>query len=295
MLDAQGETTRVKADYATLHEFYWGEARHLLEQLDAAHHRRQSDLRGVLAEHELETRALCVEVGELRSQVESLRLMGRTRSGSRRLNVPKLMNFLNRDQTQVNDNWKRLQNLLERFRDDVAPEKSWSTLIVITAVDDPFAQGSPFATLAEDDSDEEEKDQSGDQGNGTQGKNTPRFRGPSSRKTTPTKEKGSRSSSRKIPDQPQLRPSGWAPSADQARSPSNHLMFLESDVWEIMKNEPVVWDTLRPDVILLMRAGIGYQGSISMLSGDVMTHNLFPPSALADMLASMMFGNRLDE
>ncbi|OWZ15938.1 hypothetical protein PHMEG_00010339, partial [Phytophthora megakarya] len=52
---------------------------------------------------------------------------------------------------------------------------------------------------------------------------------------------------------------------------------------------------LRPDVILLMRAGIGYQGSIAMLSGDVMTHNLFPPSALADMLASMMFWNRLDE
>ncbi|OWY98929.1 hypothetical protein PHMEG_00030168 [Phytophthora megakarya] len=44
-----------------------------------------------------------------------------------------------------------------------------------------------------------------------------------------------------------------------------------------------------------MRAGIGYQDSIAMLSGDVMTHNLFPPSALADMLASMMFWNRLDE
>ncbi|OWZ00150.1 hypothetical protein PHMEG_00028724 [Phytophthora megakarya] len=44
-----------------------------------------------------------------------------------------------------------------------------------------------------------------------------------------------------------------------------------------------------------MRAGIGYQGSIAMLNGDVMTHNLFPPSELADMLASMMFWNRLDE
>ncbi|OWY93267.1 hypothetical protein PHMEG_00037400, partial [Phytophthora megakarya] len=156
MLDAQSETTRVRADYATLHEFYWGEARRLQEQLDAAHHRRQSDLRGVLADHELATRALREEVGELRSQVENLRLLGRTRSDSRRLNVPKLMNFLNRDQTRVNDNWKRLQNLLERFRDGVAPEKSWSTLIAITAVDDPFAQGSPFATLAEDGSDEEE-------------------------------------------------------------------------------------------------------------------------------------------
>ncbi|OWY93923.1 hypothetical protein PHMEG_00036499 [Phytophthora megakarya] len=156
MLDAQDETTRVRADYATLHEFYWGEARRLQEQLDAAHHRRQSDLRGVLAEHELETRARREGVGELRSQVENLRLLGRTCSGSRRLNVPKLMNFLNRDQTRVNDNWKRLQNLLERFRDGVAPEKSWSTLIAITAVDDPFAQGSPFATLAEDDSDKEE-------------------------------------------------------------------------------------------------------------------------------------------
>ncbi|OWY97362.1 hypothetical protein PHMEG_00032125 [Phytophthora megakarya] len=72
-------------------------------------------------------------------------------------------------------------------------------------------------------------------------------------------------------------------------------MSQESDVREIMKNEPVVWDTLRPDVILLMRAGIGYQGSIALLSGDVMTYNLFPPSALADMLASMMFWNRLDE
>ncbi|OWZ02324.1 hypothetical protein PHMEG_00026132, partial [Phytophthora megakarya] len=289
MLDAQGETTR--------------------EQLDAAHHRRQSDLRGVLAEHELETRALREEVGELRSQVENLRLLGRTRSGSRRLNVPKLMNFLNRDQTRVNDNWKRLQDLLERFRDGVTPEKSWSTLIAITAVDDMFAQGSPFATLAEDDSDEEEKDQSSDQGDGTQGKVTQGGKDnevdlthqdsgasePSSQNTTPTKKKGSRGSSRKVPDQPQLRPSGWAPSADQARSPSNRLMFLKSDVREIMKNEPVVWDTLRPDVILLMRAGIGYQGSIAMLSGDVMTHNLFPPSALADMLASMMFWNRLDE
>ncbi|OWY93570.1 hypothetical protein PHMEG_00036985 [Phytophthora megakarya] len=145
---------------------------------------------------------------------------------------------------------------------------------------------------------EEEKDQSGDQGGDVQDKTTQGDKGneidlthqdsgasePSSRKTTPTKKTGSRGSSRKVPDQPQLRPSGWVPTADQARSPSNQLMFLESDVQEIMKNEPVVWDTLRPDVILLMRAGIGYQGSIAMLNGDVMTHNLFPPSELADML-----------
>ncbi|OWY99844.1 hypothetical protein PHMEG_00029081 [Phytophthora megakarya] len=195
MLNAQSETTRVRADYATLHEFYWGEANRLQEQLDAARHHRQSDLRGVLAEHELEARDLREEVVELRSQAENLRLLGRTRSGSRRLNVPKLINFLDRDQTRVNDNWKRLQNLLERFRDGVAPEKSWSTLIAIAAV--------------------------------------------------------------------------------QARPPSKQLMILESDVREIMKNEPV--------------------GSIAMVSGDVMTHNLFPPSALADMLASMMFWNRLDE
>ncbi|OWY99335.1 hypothetical protein PHMEG_00029671 [Phytophthora megakarya] len=219
------------------------------------------------------------------------------------------MNFLNHDQTRVNDNWKRLQNLLERFRDGVAPEKSWSSLIAIRAVDDPFAQVSPFATLDTDDSDEEEKDQSGDQDDRAQGKNAKVGRDnevdlthqdsgtsePSSRKTTPTKKQRSSGSSRKVPDQPQLRPSGWAPSADEAHSPSNQLIFLESDVREIMKNEAVVWDTLRPDVILLMRAGIGYQGSIAMLSGDVMTHNLFPPSALADMLASMTFWNRLDE
>ncbi|OWY94749.1 hypothetical protein PHMEG_00035434, partial [Phytophthora megakarya] len=118
MLDAQSETTRVRAGYATLHEFYWGEARPLQEQLDAAHHRRQSNLRGVLAEHELETRALREEVGELRSQVESASL-------------------------------------------------------------------------------------------------------------------GSHSF-----------PSGWAPSVDQARSPLTQLMFQESDVREIMKNEPVVWEML---------------------------------------------------
>ncbi|OWZ12823.1 hypothetical protein PHMEG_00013951 [Phytophthora megakarya] len=219
------------------------------------------------------------------------------------------MNLLNRGQTRVNDNWKRLQDLLERFRDGIPPEKAWSTLIAITAVNDPFAQGSLFATLGEDDSDEEEKDRSGDQGDGAQGKSAQGDRNneidlthqdsgasePSSRKPTPTKKKRSRGSLRKVPDQPQLRPSGWAPTADQARSPSNRLMFMESDVQEIMQNEPVVWDTLRPDVILLMRAGIGYQGSIAMLNGDVMTHNLFPPSELPDMLASMMFWNRLDE
>ncbi|OWY98600.1 hypothetical protein PHMEG_00030599 [Phytophthora megakarya] len=64
-----------------------------------------------------------------------------------------------------------------------------------------------------------------------------------------------------------------------------------------MKHEPVVWDTLRPDVNFLMQAGIGYQGAIAMLSEDimVMVHNLFPPAALAAMLSSMMFWNRLDE
>ncbi|OWZ09719.1 hypothetical protein PHMEG_00017540, partial [Phytophthora megakarya] len=175
---------------------------------------------------------------------------------SRHLNVPKLMNFLNRDQNRVNDNWKRLQNLLECFRDGVAPEKSWSTLIATTAVDDPFAQGSPFATLAEDDSDEEEKGQSGDQGDGTQGKNIPGGKDnevdlthqdsgasePSSWKTTPTKKKGC--------------------AVLHARSLTNHSCAL------------LDW---------------------AMLRGDVMTHNLFPPSALADMLASMMLWNRLDE
>ncbi|OWZ17858.1 hypothetical protein PHMEG_0008144 [Phytophthora megakarya] len=107
-LDTQGETTRVRADAATLHEFYWGEARCLQKQLGTVHHCGQIDL----PEHELETRALREEVGELRSQVENLRLLGRTRSSSRRLNVPKLMNFLNRDHIRINDNWRRLRNLL---------------------------------------------------------------------------------------------------------------------------------------------------------------------------------------
>ncbi|OWY94487.1 hypothetical protein PHMEG_00035760 [Phytophthora megakarya] len=49
---------------------------------------------------------------------------------------------------------------------DAKYTRDGDTLIAITAVDDPFAQGSPFATLAEDGSDEEEKDQSGDQGDG---------------------------------------------------------------------------------------------------------------------------------
>ncbi|OWZ17857.1 hypothetical protein PHMEG_0008143 [Phytophthora megakarya] len=145
--------------------------------------------------------------------------------------------------------------------------------------------GSPFATVAEDDSDEVEKGQRrrnpGPDCSVRQGHLTHQDSGasePSSRKTTPTKEKGSLSSSRKVPDQPQLRPSGWAPSANQARSPSNQLIM---SLWCGMP------------FVLTMRTGIGYQGSIAMLSGDVMTHNLFPPSAFAAMLASMMVWNRM--
>ncbi|OWY97433.1 hypothetical protein PHMEG_00032031 [Phytophthora megakarya] len=182
---------------------------------------------------------------------------------------------------------KRLLAKFRQLRAQVDPSNDTAVQNMLDAQRET-TRGSPFATLAGDESDEEEKNHSGDQGDGAQGKSTQDDKNneidlthqdsgasePSSRKTTPIKKKGSR---------------------DQARSPSNQLMFPESDVREIMKNEPVVWDTLRPDVILLMRAGIGYQGSIAMLNGDVMTHNLFPPSELADMLTSMMFWNRLDE
>ncbi|OWZ15455.1 hypothetical protein PHMEG_00010896 [Phytophthora megakarya] len=230
MLDAQSETTRVRAGYATPHEFYW------------------NDLRGVLAEHELQTRALHEGVAELRSPVENLRLLGRNRYGARRLDVPLLMNFLNRGQTRVNDNWKRLQRLLEKFRDNGIPEGTWSTLISVTAVDDPFAQNIPFATLPEGDSDSEEKDPGGDRGGNDQGGDrnnevdlTQHDSGasePPSRKTSPVKKGKGRVSSRKVPDSPQIRPSGWVPTQDEARSPSNKLMFSEAQVRETMKTSP---------------------------------------------------------
>ncbi|OWZ11859.1 hypothetical protein PHMEG_00015062 [Phytophthora megakarya] len=261
MLDAQGETTRVKVDYTTLHEFYW-------------------------AEYELETRALREEVAELHSQVDNLRLLGRSRSGARRLDVPRLMNFSNRDQTRVNDNWKRLQNLHERFHDGGTPQISWNTLIAVTAVNDPFAQTSPFVSLPENDCDYEENDHSGDRGGNNQGGGNPGGNNNEVDLTQPDSD---------IPDSLQLRPAGWAPTQDEARSLWVRVMFSKAQVRDTMKNEPVAWDSFCPDVVLVMQAGIGYQGDIAIFSGDVMTHNLFSPSAFAEMVVSMMFRNRLDD
>ncbi|OWZ14388.1 LOW QUALITY PROTEIN: hypothetical protein PHMEG_00012148 [Phytophthora megakarya] len=286
MLDSQTETVRVKADYATLHEFYWGEARRLQMLLDAADHRRHDHLRGVMAEHDLEKRALQEEISELRSRVDSLFLTSRGRRGTRCLEVPRLMNFLNRKQTRINDNWGRLQSLFERFRD--------YAFIAVTAVDDPFAQSVPFTTLPEDDSDGETKDDRGDQGGHIQGgDNTINLTQPGS--DCPLKKQSQHESVLKVPESPQLRPTGWKPTKDGSRSPSDRLMFSEAHVRDTMKNQPVIWDTLRPDVNGLMQAEISYQGAIAMLSEDIMVHNLFPPAALAAILTNRMFWNRLDE
>ncbi|OWZ14543.1 hypothetical protein PHMEG_00011970, partial [Phytophthora megakarya] len=287
ILSSQSETTRVKADYATLHEFYWGEARRLQMLLDVTDHRRQDDLRGVISEHELEKRVLQVEFSELRSQVDSLLLTSQDRHRTCRLDVPRLVNFLNRNQTRVNDNWGRLHSFVMSSR---------STLIAVTAVDAPFAQTVPFTALPEGYSDGDTKDNSGVQGGDVwgghiqSGDNTidltqpySASSGPPSRKTTPSKKQRRRESALRVRESPHLRSPGWKATNDGARSPTDMLMFSEAHVHDMMNNERVVWDTLRHD------------GAIAMLSEDFMVHNLFPPPALAVMLTSMMFCYRLDE
>jgi hypothetical protein len=56
-----------------------------------------------------------------------------------------------------------------------------------------------------------------------------------------------------------------------------------------------VWQKLRTDVQLAMRAGMAYAGAVELLSGDSVAHTLFHPEPLSEMLFRMMFWNRPDE
>lgn len=86
-------------------------------------------------------------------------LKNQLKAGS--LNVPRVMNFLNQHQTQVVGNWPRLKALLEHLKEHKTPPSGWTTQIMVTANDDYWAQPGQFVTLDEDDTDEENKEDSG--------------------------------------------------------------------------------------------------------------------------------------
>ncbi|EGZ22995.1 hypothetical protein PHYSODRAFT_253755 [Phytophthora sojae] len=275
---------------------------HLKEEKERTTERYRADIKKLMAEHENEKQSLRDQIAALEAKLGTSNKCVESLS-SHAFDVDQMMNFLNRNQTKVTGNWRRLEEL---FKHCTTPPPEWQTLINVTSADDMFAEPGPFNFRHEDDT--EEKDNGGDSGpngnSGSSGSTKPSGRRVSILDLTgdsrPMEQAFAQPSSgtakrqREVPDQAQWRPIAWDESGDAARPVGKEYLIDEKTACASLVNLPIVWRKLRTDVQLAMRTGLTYHAAMKLLDTDTVAHNMFFPFELSCMLARMMFWNRLD-
>ncbi|EGZ10913.1 hypothetical protein PHYSODRAFT_337681 [Phytophthora sojae] len=237
---------------------------HLKEEKKRTAERYRADFKKLMAEHESEKQSLWDQIAALEAKLGTSNKCVESLS-SHAFDVDRMMNFLNRNQTKVTGNWRRLEELFKRHKLGTTPPPEWQTLINVTSADEMFAEPGPFDFRHENDT--EEKDNGGDSGpNGNSGS------------SGSTKPSGRRVSirQREVPDQVQWRPIAWDASGDAARPVGKECLIDER--------------RLR----LVMRTGLTYHAVMKLLDKDTVAHDMFFLFELSCMLARMMFWNRLD-
>ncbi|KAE8970781.1 hypothetical protein PR002_g27011 [Phytophthora rubi] len=293
LLEKVTEISNMKTGFALLNQ-HWKEAFVTLKrQLDQEKSDHARDFKHAAQIHEREEEALRTRL-EIASQERddvfayTRVLKNQLKAGS--LNVPRVMNFLNQHQTQLVGNWPRLKALLEHLKDHKAPPDSWTTQIMVTAIDDYSAQPGLFTTLDGDDPDEEKKE-GNDSGSGSGSKNAPLDftqdpTPPATPQTPPSKHgKASSAGSRTL----QFRPDWYAPSAEDALDPCTSLARTVDEARASLADHAVVWDKQRTDLQLVMRSGLDYLDAFELVNGDHVVHPRLPIRDLTLMLVRVMY------
>jgi hypothetical protein len=273
--------------------------------LEASFRRLTADhLKAVQALHR-HVDGLIVELAETRSKVKDLE----TQAQKSTFKADKLMALLNDGSTELRGNWPRLRQLFKHFENGTKPPASWKTWLQTEAVDESYKVYSPYSgSPPSDDDDNEGSDQEGKSEENPPPAPSPAKssrRSSSTRTTsrTPSKKtspsKSGRGSSSKKPVPPaneglQRRPSSHKGGQMGCRSA---LLSLERSVHEACKSLPefVIWQDLRFDVQVVIRAGQVYADALELLGEDRALHDLFPLEDLRVMLASMMYWHMLDD
>ncbi|KAG7391250.1 hypothetical protein PHYBOEH_006765 [Phytophthora boehmeriae] len=216
-----------------------------------------------------------------------------------RFSIRKLMNFLNRH-TKLLFQWPRLEELFTCFANGLIPPAHYNTLLSVQAQDDPSVSTVPYVPSDDKgDVSASGNDKSGGGGGPSNGgKKAARtlnlVRGPASGSIQSTPPKPSRSKGKSYgksrqsrPDEIQLRPSEHVASERPCRKATCKLLFTEDEA-RAKLDVGVLSKNIRLDVRCAMQTGISTKE-------DREAHVLFHEDSLVQMLASMIYWNRMDE
>jgi hypothetical protein len=273
LLDADTELREVKRQFGLQQAYFERMFAAARETMDHEANDHARDFKRAALEYKRREDALQEDNDELHRKVEDLEdhirsLENRLQAGS--LNVPRVMNFLNRGKTRVSGNWPRLKALFELFKDHQTVPDAWATQILVNAVDNFGAAPGPYVFEHDGDTDEEEK--SG--GDPKQGDASSKSRHgaskdkpvdltipPSSpshtpRKSSRTKTSGSKFLKAATLAAPQMRPTSWKPNEEDARDPREAPVRSVQEARASLKDLPIVWNKLRTNVQLVMQSGL---------------------------------------
>ncbi|KAH7488567.1 uncharacterized protein KRP23_2513 [Phytophthora ramorum] len=303
LLNADSELREVKRQFGLQQAYFekmFASAREKMDQEAKIHDR---DFKRAALEHKHQEDALQARNDELQRKVEDLEdhvraLDRRLRAGS--LNVPRVMNFLNRGKTRVAGNWGRLKGLLELAKDNQPVPDAWATQILVNAADDFGADSGPYVFDHDGDTDEEEKGDGGSNADSGGSKDKPLdlTHSASSPPHTPVKYPRGKTSGSKFAKRAtlvfQMRPDPWAPNEEDARDPREAPVRTVRETMDSLRDLPVIWSKLRTDIQLVMQSGLDYDDALELAKGDNVVHPRFDSRSLESMLFRMMYWHELD-
>ncbi|KAE9021086.1 hypothetical protein PR002_g12349 [Phytophthora rubi] len=299
----QGEHDRLKQDFVFLYEYLQQDLQQEVQsvQNEAASTRclLEADFARLARENLEETAALRQRVGDLESQLRYAQtqvasLKGQVRES--KFDADGLLAFLNGGNNEVRGNWPRFRRLLSQFRRGVSPPSPWETWITVEAADKAFRMKPPYPgpvppdSDANDDDDAEQEEKRED--NPPSPTSTPSLLSNDSGRQSKPKRRSS--SGRVQSSEIQHRPTVHPESNVGPRSASSVLPFTVREACALLP-EFFVWDDLRLDVQWAMRTGVGYDEAVEMMLADEIQHQLFYRDSLCEMLATMMYRQKLDE
>ncbi|KAG6623894.1 myosin-like protein [Phytophthora cinnamomi] len=236
---------------------------------DATAERYRYDFKRLMAEHKTEKRTLRDQVAKMERQLRTAGLVADSLE-SRSLNVDRAITFLNCHQTQVTGNWRRLEDLLRHHKAGRFPPSEWKALTNVSSADDLFANPGPYVSKSGSDTDTDEK---GDGGPESGGDGT----GSHGRHTTFLDLTGDPSSGDSSHDESRQKTAGRARKAPD---------FILARSTQCVLQTKIISPTRR---LRASRSQHEIAGKREHCSHFFIAHDL------ADMLARMMFWNKLDE
>ncbi|KAE8959370.1 hypothetical protein PR001_g30737, partial [Phytophthora rubi] len=154
----------------------------------------------------------------------------------------------------------------------------------------PYAGPAPPDSNADDDDDAEQEEKRED--------NPPSPAGSPSLSSddsgSQSKSKRRSSSGRVQSSEVQHRPAVHPESNVGPRAASDVLPYTVREACALLP-EFIAWDDLRLDVQWTMRTGVGYDEAVEMMLADDIQHQIFHRDSLCEMLATMMYRQKLDE